>query len=492
MLRHLLHLFLLFQLVSSTCGDFDSQPDIPVDPFPEYDPQSAIVYRYRQKYGVNCGSLYVYEHWMTPSVFACAAGRSASEIDIASGANARAILENHWNNFISESDFSDLANMGINTIRLPIGYWSLGPEFCDRTPFGPLSDVYRNSWAYIVRTINLAAEYGLGVLVDLHGAVGSQNGQPHSGISDHQVGLFNSSSNQQKTLDVLAYLTNQLCTVTNIVGIQILNEPVNDPELPKFYSRAIETMRQTSTCAQTFPLYIHDAFVLEQYSDYVGNRTDFVVQDHHSYFAFTQDDESKSVSQLTEEVATSVADSLDTASAKQRDNLIVGEWSGALTPHSLSLEQDPDEAQRNFSATQMKEYSRTTAGWIFWAYKLENCDTDPGWCFLSAVGNTLPDTFGPYPNGCQLPSRRSLLATISAQRSRRDTSDDPSYDQGYSDGYSAARMFCENPIIPSALGHVRQYIIDGMQSYGPNGVDPDSYSAGFFRGLSDGEADEGR
>lgn len=175
---------------------------------------------------------------MTPSVFACAAGKQVAELDIAKGLgsskSARAILERHWDTFINRSDFEFLASIGINTIRLPIGYWNLGPSFVQDTPFSEVSDVYQDSWPRIVRAINMAGESDIGVLVDLHGAVGSQNGQPHSGISDGEIGLFGSQSNIEKTIHVLEFLMQQLVNVTNVVGIQILNEPQNVPELADF------------------------------------------------------------------------------------------------------------------------------------------------------------------------------------------------------------------------------------------------------------------
>lgn len=166
---------------------------------------------------------------MTPSVFNCAAGERLAEIDIANGwgskENARDVLERHWDTFIAENDFLFLSTTGINTVRLPIGYWNLGPEFCQGTPYADVSEVYQNSWSRIVRAINMAGRYGLGVLVDLHGAVGSQNGQDHSGISDGQANLFSDVGNQDKTIKVLTYLTRQLLHVNNVVGIEILNEP---------------------------------------------------------------------------------------------------------------------------------------------------------------------------------------------------------------------------------------------------------------------------
>lgn len=175
---------------------------------------------------------------MTPSLFLGAAGNQASELDVASGwgstTKARAILEEHWETFIIQDDFDFLATIGINTVRLPIGYWNLGAAFCQDTPFAGVTDVYENSWASIMHAVNMAAHSGIGVLIDLHGAVGSQNGQTHSGISDGVIGLFDNEENIKKTIAILKFLIQEFWNVTNVVGIQILNEPQNGPKLCDF------------------------------------------------------------------------------------------------------------------------------------------------------------------------------------------------------------------------------------------------------------------
>ncbi|TFK91226.1 glycoside hydrolase family 5 protein [Polyporus arcularius HHB13444] len=364
---------------------------------------------------------------MTPSIFTCAAGPQIAELDIASGwgspDSARTVLERHWDTFITASDFQYLASIGINTVRLPIGYWSLGPDFCQGTAFEPVAEVYQNSWSRVVRAINMAAESGIGVLVDLHGAPGSQNGQPHSGISDGQVNLFGNDWYENKTMAVLSFLAQELVNVTNIVGIQILNEPNNVDELPDFYARAITTMRSTSPAAMEFPLYLHDGFDLMRFSDFVANRTDFVVQDHHSYFVYTASDASESASHHTQDVHDFIAKDLGAASDHQRRNLVVDEFSCALTDQSLSGEDDPDAARRGFCEGQMEIYQNETAGWAFWAYDKENCFDDPGWCFKAAVGKSLPSTFFSY--GHAPPTDPSRFPALSDMVSEMGS---PSYD----------------------------------------------------------------
>ncbi|PCH38120.1 glycoside hydrolase family 5 protein [Wolfiporia cocos MD-104 SS10] len=429
------------QLDAGVCNPtpYDAPPIIN-QTFPPFDQAKANVYRYRQQQSVNLGSWYVvllspyttrltiasrfvHEAWMTPSVFACAAGQQLSEIDIANGwnstATARSVLEHHWDTFINQTDFEYLASIGINTVRLPIGYWSLGPSFCQGTPYANVSDVYQNSWPRVVRTINMAGEAGIGVLVDLHGAPGSQNGQPHSGISDGVTGLFGNPTYENMTISLLTFLMEQLVNVTNVIGIEILNEPQNVPELPDFYSRAIAAMRQVSPAATSFPLYIHDGFNIDQFASFVANRTDFVVVDHHSYFVFTPSDAAESANQHTVDIRTSIASDMTNASSLARRNLVIDEWSCALTPQSLANDPDPNQSRQAFCEGQMDMYTNTTAGWGFWAYDKEDCSDDPGWCFKAAVGNSLPSTFfsygqGPLTSPGQLPALADLMGDMNA------------------------------------------------------------------------------
>ncbi|KII88646.1 glycoside hydrolase family 5 protein [Plicaturopsis crispa FD-325 SS-3] len=499
----------------------------PIDEtFPPFDEASANIYRYRQQQSVNLGSWFVHENWMTPSLFKCAAGKKLSELDIASGwgstTNAKAVLERHWDTFVNQSDFEYLASIGINTVRLPIGYWNLGPYYCHDTPYAAVADVYESAWSRVVRAINMAGEAGLGVLVDLHGAVGSQNGQPHSGISDGTMNLFSSEDNVNKTISALAFLMQQLGSVTNVVGIQILNEPQNVPELPGFYTQAIAAMRSASPEAASFPLYIHDGFDLQLFSDYVANHTDFIVQDNHSYFVYTASDVAESGDQHSGDVHGSVASALQKASDNEHRNIVVDEWSCALAPQSLSKEADPNASRKDFCTGQMEVYTNTTAGWGFWSYNKEDCVNDPGWCFKAAVGNSLPNTFFSYGQAqARNPTQTQALSSMSMSRHRHRlaslhhrrqspsssssssssngtlfdydgyamTMDQIAIVKGYSDGFMTAKLFATYDM--SRLGFAAQYINDSVKALGPDVIEVGTehcYTEWFMNGLQDGQA----
>ena len=130
--------------------------------------------------------------------------------------------------------------------------------------------------------------------------------------------------------------------------------------------RVITEMRQASPYGDTFPLYLHDGFNLWKFSDFVHKRQDFVVQDYHSYYVFTPSDASTPASKHSENVENGISQMLINASGNQRRNLVIDEWSCALTTQSLSSERDPEEARRRFCTGQMGVYATASAGWSFW------------------------------------------------------------------------------------------------------------------------------
>ena len=81
--------------------------------------------------------------------------------------------------WITEKDFKEIAAMGLNSVRLPIGYWNVMEDPYGRYAPSDLSvSLHYVDWAF-----DMAAKYGLSVLLDMHGAPGSQNGIDHSGCS---------------------------------------------------------------------------------------------------------------------------------------------------------------------------------------------------------------------------------------------------------------------------------------------------------------------
>lgn len=60
------------------------------------------------------------ERWIADRPFREACPPGQSDLDVARGTHAREILQDHWRNWIVESDWAWLAKTGINAVRIPV------------------------------------------------------------------------------------------------------------------------------------------------------------------------------------------------------------------------------------------------------------------------------------------------------------------------------------------------------------------------------------
>lgn len=122
--------------------------------------------------GVNAGSWLVLEKWMNSVQNGVFAGLPESVDDeyklceYLGPVAAEERLRNHWHTWVTEADFKFWASTGLNHVRLPIGYWAL-----DIRPGEPWVS---GSWDYVVKAAGWCKKYGLQLMIDLHGAPGSQ------------------------------------------------------------------------------------------------------------------------------------------------------------------------------------------------------------------------------------------------------------------------------------------------------------------------------
>lgn len=131
--------------------------------------------------GVNLGSLFIIEPWMCNDEWqSMGCGDAKSEFDCMmklgqDGGNAA--FKKHWDTWITENDLNKMKEYGLNTIRVPVGYW-LVEETVDRSsehfPQGGLQ--------YMDRLAGWAASRNIYVILDLHGAPYAQEvNQPFTG-----------------------------------------------------------------------------------------------------------------------------------------------------------------------------------------------------------------------------------------------------------------------------------------------------------------------
>ena len=344
-----------------------NKPPAPVPAAPQ-TPRADSKWR-----GVNLGSWLVLEKWITPGVFANAQGGDEYTLCKELGkAKATARLKQHRETWITAEDFKWIATRGLNAVRLPVGYWILE----DNPPF--ISGVETLDWAFRTAKAN-----GIGILLDLHGAPGSQNGWDHSGKSG-ELGWHTSQENLAHTLRVVEDLAAHCKMYDNFIGFELLNEPRWDVPLDvlkTYYRNAYARVRKHVGKERT-AVVIHDGFRPNDWANFMQEpEYSNVVLDTHLYQCYTDDDKKRDIYAHLEIAGLERKRQLDRM--QQQLAGMVGEWSCALDPQSLrGLNGFPaDAAIRAYGSAQIISYE-ITRGWFFWTYKTESSG---GWSFRDCV-----------------------------------------------------------------------------------------------------------
>ena len=178
--------------------------------------------------GTNLGGWLIQEFWMTPTN---SVGGVNCERDIYNklterfGENKmREIVDIYQSNYLKESDFDNMASMGMNCVRLPFWWRNL-------TDAG--GSLYADWYKYIDWTVAQAKARNMYVIIDFHGAPGSQNGSDHSGVDggDDKKGASefffgaNATANQNLYYSLWETIAARYKDEPAVAGYDLLNEP---------------------------------------------------------------------------------------------------------------------------------------------------------------------------------------------------------------------------------------------------------------------------
>ncbi|HEY4415469.1 MAG TPA: cellulase family glycosylhydrolase [Verrucomicrobiae bacterium] len=330
--------------------------------------------------GVNLGAWLVLESWMVPRLYRGTEAPDEYSLCLALGNEARGRLEKHRETFITADDFRWIRERGLNAVRLPVGYWALeAPK------------PYIASAPYIDFALEQCQQNGLKLLLDLHGAPGSQNGWDHSGRSG-PINWPKDPQNIAETLRILESFAERYGHHPALFGIELLNEPrdvVPLEILQKFYQDAYARLRQK--VAPQVAIVFHDSFRAFAWEKFMqAPEFDNVILDTHLYQCFSEQDKARNA----QEQLAFALNRKETLDRMQREELptIVGEWSLSLPNRAMNglSPLQTSSVTRAYADTQLLNYEGTR-GWFFWSYKLEHPSE---WNFRHCVERGwLPDNF---------------------------------------------------------------------------------------------------
>jgi aryl-phospho-beta-D-glucosidase BglC (GH1 family) len=240
-----------------------------------------------------------------------------SSIAIRGVESTRRKWEGHWGSALPDERLSWLREMArCTTIRLPVGYFTLGLEYCGGTPFvGDMAKVYINAWTAVKKLVARCLRFGIGVLIDFHALPGGANSDAHSGMSSGKSSLWTDKANMDLAMRCLCFMAKEIETdeMDGVVGLQICNEAKwNAPGMYEFYDRVIKKLSEIDT---TLPIYISDSWNLRKAVSYAIQKNSVkaqgsnpVIVDTHQYYTFAEKHTSQSPQQLIAQVSTALSE----------------------------------------------------------------------------------------------------------------------------------------------------------------------------------------
>ena len=198
--------------------------------------------------GINAGQILLQEGWMSPFALEPLKNADGSYVKddgdniqypeftemelrnaLASNPNlteydVNELLSYYYSCFFTEEDFRIIKeDLGLNVIRLPFFYLNILNEDLTRKE-------EEQAFAYLDWFVGQAGKRGLYVILDLHGAPGSQSGYEHAGSQIGEAGLWYSEENIAATVDLWDYVSQHYLNTRPDLGkwiasYDLLNEP---------------------------------------------------------------------------------------------------------------------------------------------------------------------------------------------------------------------------------------------------------------------------
>ena len=177
--------------------------------------------------GVNAGGWLLTEDWMSPTSLSDRLDTENGQYELERALAAKygeektnALFDALKDNWWQEEDFKNIADIGFNCIRLPFGWKDLTDE----------NGVFNeDSFARLDAFVALCVKYRLFVVLDLHGAYGSQNGKHHSGDTTTEGALYGNEKNERLTLALWKAVAEHYKDNKWVAGYDLLNEPEGTP-----------------------------------------------------------------------------------------------------------------------------------------------------------------------------------------------------------------------------------------------------------------------
>ncbi|KAF8322686.1 glycoside hydrolase [Clavulina sp. PMI_390] len=296
----------------------------------------------------------------------------------------------HWSTFIDQTEVDLMKSYGINSVRIPLGFWIIeSTVYANETyPQGGLD--------YLRKGCAMLKNAGISVLLDFHAAPGAQTASnPFTGRCVSNPGFWTQSNfdrlNQAAT-ELVTIVHNEPENFGSVWGVEALNEPpTNGAETPGYYTymtqfvAAVRNAENSLNVSASERLATTFMDVSWQWQNSAGNPAYIEnggnAYDSHLYYSFGAPCDS--IGCVSNTLASHIsfacsASKLSSNAAVYNTPTFLGEW--WLEPLSGTFDYFDQTSVRAFGDAQKKGYSPEGGnggfGWFFWSWKMTNSDAD--------------------------------------------------------------------------------------------------------------------
>lgn len=191
--------------------------------------------------GVNLGNWLMFEFWMMGQRTKAIDDQCSLQdvFDRRFGYEVREeLLDTFRANWISKRDWDLMPQFGLNLVRIPF-IWSLIED--EKNP----RHLRANAWQYLDYAIREAETRGMYVVLDLHGAVGAQGWEHHSGCAGKNL-FWKNNEYIERTEWLWQQIAHRYKDRPSVAGYSLLNEPwgVDETEMADVVIRLYNAVRE--------------------------------------------------------------------------------------------------------------------------------------------------------------------------------------------------------------------------------------------------------
>ena len=331
---------------------------------------NAVVLR-----GTNFGGWLVQEGWMCPTHQTDTLSTDMTLYSRFGKEKAEALIAAYQDSWITEEDFKTVKELGLNVVRVPFTYLNVYPHLSDEGELLHPDEftLREDPFERLDFALEMCRKYGLYLILDMHGAVGSQNGSDHSGDTS-RTNLYADTdlgeAYREKTAEPWALVAEHFAGESNVAGYDLLNEPTRASGATQwdYYDVLYKAVREADPDHMIFIEATWEPNNLPSPEDYGWEN---VVYEYHHYNWDYNDQSNKSFYTFKKLLGNT-----------HKVPSLIGEFNAWGDSRRSTGKRDQTDLEAN--AGVLEFYNGEGWHWTTWTYKVVGTLRDSNWGLFNA------------------------------------------------------------------------------------------------------------